>query len=167
MNTLFFILSSLSVFTGPIVPVAAPTVGEQLPVAWYNAPPNLPNMPLTTTEGANLNAQALEGKVILVLFQPDCDHCQRGAEAIHEHLNDFDEYTLYFITTAPLADIQQFAKDYQLSEAENVVFAATELQPILDNFGSIPTPSMYIYSGKKLLKALEGETPIEEIVEAL
>ncbi len=132
------------------------------------APPRLPNLPLTTTIGTQTNAQELTGKVVLVLFQPDCDHCQREAEAIREHLDAFADYTLYFITYAPMQDIQQFARDYKLSGQDNIFFALSEVQPILDNFGSIPTPSLYIYSDQqKLVKAFEGEAPIKEILEHL
>jgi thiol-disulfide isomerase/thioredoxin len=134
----------------------------------HKAPPQLPDLPLTTTQGTQLNAQALEGKVVLVLFQPDCDHCQREAEAIREHLNAFAEYTLYFVTYAPMADIQKFARDYRLSGLDNIFFAFADVQPILDNFGSIPTPSLYIYSDQQqLVKAFEGETPIDKILEHL
>ena len=144
------------------------TTDEVASLSRYDAPPRLPDLPMTIAGGTQINAQAVEGKVVLVLFQPDCDHCQREAEAIREYLDAFAEYTLYFITNAAMEDIQQFARDYQLSEEENIFFAFTELQSILDNFGSIPTPSLYIYSDQQqLVKAFEGETTIEEVLEYL
>ncbi|MEM6842694.1 MAG: redoxin domain-containing protein [Bacteroidota bacterium] len=133
----------------------------------HKAPLRLPDLPMTTTKGTQINAQSLEGKVVLILFQPDCDHCQREAEDIHEHLDAFGEYSIYFVANAPIKDIQKFARDYRLNEQANIFFAYAELQPILDNFISIPTPSLYIYSNQQLVKAFEGETPIEKILEHL
>ena len=157
------LLSAVPVFLGmasAVAPAAPPSV--------YLAPPELPDLLLTTTQGNQLNAQALEGKTVLVLFQSGCDHCQREAEAIQKHLSSFAEYNLYFVTSAPMPDIQQFAKDYRLNEQENVFFAATDVPAILKNFGAIPTPSLYIYSDQqKLVKAFEGESSIEEILKYL
>ncbi len=149
--------------------LAKSTADEAAPYAGHNAPHRLPNLPLLTTEGTRMNTQTVAGKVVLVLFQPDCDHCQREAEAIREHLNAFAEYSLYFITYAPMADIEQFAQDYQLDAYDNIFFAFAEVQPILDNFGLIPD-SLALPSTldeQQLVKAFEGETPIEEILKYL
>ena len=161
-NTCLLLIGGLLLAT-PVLPASLPS--PAILHALHKAPSQLPNMPLLTTEGAQVNPQSLSGKVVLVLFQPDCDHCQREAEAIHQHLEKFDDYSIYFITYAPMADIQQFARDYQLSGLDNVVFTLSEVQPILDNFGSIPTPSLYIYSDQQqLVKAFEGETPIDKVL---
>ena len=160
------LLTGLLLLTFPVFSTPSPDITP--PTVWRKAPPRLPDLPLTTTEGTQTNAQALEGKVILILFQPDCDHCQREAEAIREHLDAFKEYTLCFVTYAEMADIKQFAQDYELDGQENILFTFSEIQPILDNFGSIPTPSLYIYSDQQqLVKAFEGEAEIEEVLEYL
>lgn len=165
-KTYLFLVGLL--MTTTLFSVLALGTDEVAPRSQHKAPPRLPDLPLTTTKGTQINAQALKGKVVLVLFQPDCDHCQREAEAIRGNLDAFGEYTLYFVTYAPMSDIQQFARDYQLNSQENIFFAFAEVQPILDNFGSIPTPSLYIYSDQqRLVKAFEGEAPIDEILEHL
>lgn len=125
----------------------------------------LPDMLLVRTDGTQRNAQDLEGKVALVLFQPDCDHCQREAVQIREHLEAFKDHTIYFVTSVPLAEIEQFASEYGLKDKENVFFAYTDLQNILTIFGAVPTPSLYLYSSqKRLVKTFNGETPIESIL---
>lgn len=167
MKETYLFLACL-LLTTSIFSVSALGTNEVVLHSQYKAPPQLPDLPLTTTKGTQTNAQALDGKVVLILFQPDCDHCQREAEAIRENLDAFAEYTLYFVTYAPMQDIQQFAQDYQLNRQDNIFFAFADVQPILDNFGSIPTPSLYIYSDQQqLLKAFEGETPIAKILEHL
>jgi hypothetical protein len=111
-----------------------------------------------------MSARTLSGKIILIFFQPDCDHCQREAKEIRENLDSFSEYKIYFVTTDTFAATNKFSKEYNLSGIENVYFAQTSLDAILNTVGPISAPSMFIYSNKKLVKHLDGETPIAEIL---
>ncbi len=129
---------------------------------------DLPSMPVTMTDRMMYNMDELKGKTILVLFQPDCDHCQREAASIQENLDSFSEYQVYFISSASLPELLQFAETYKLDNASNFHFGSATVDNIVGNFGSIPTPSMYIYSDTgNLVKEFEGETPIEEILEVI
>lgn len=128
---------------------------------------DLPRMTLRANGQVPISATSLSGKVILVFFQPDCDHCQREAKAINEHLDSFKDYDIYFVTTESFALIDKFAKDYNLSGHTNVHFVQTTLNEILDTVGPISAPSMFIYADKALVKHLDGETPIEEILKHL
>jgi peroxiredoxin len=126
---------------------------------------DLPQMVVTKPDGSQLNMRDLTGKSVLVLFQPDCDHCQREAHAIQENISAFNSYTLYFITTTSHQEIETFAREYKLANHPNVHFCQATSQSILDNFGPIDAPSLYIFSSdKKLIKAFNGETHINEIL---
>src|SRR5688572_15396456 len=109
---------------------------------------DLPAMLITKLDGTSVNAKNLAGKTILILFFPDCDHCQREAKAIQEHLESFGEYNLYFISTASTPEVGKFSVDYGLSGNTNVHFATTTVQQVLDNFGPVDAPSLYIYSAE-------------------
>jgi thiol-disulfide isomerase/thioredoxin len=128
----------------------------------------LPAMIGTKLDGSTVNIKQLHEKVVLILFQPDCDHCQREAVQIHDHLDAFADYSIYFITTDSLPVIEKFAIDYHLKNASHVHFIQTPVQSILTNFGNIDAPSLYIYSKEqKLVKKFNGETPIEKIISSL
>lgn len=129
---------------------------------------DLPDIPVRLTNGSFRQLNMLNGKAIVVLFQPDCDHCQREAASMSENLESFKSYQVYFISSAPLPALQQFAGTYGLKDASNFYFGTTDVNNIIEKFGSIPTPSMYIYSENgELLKEFIGEAPIEEILEAI
>ncbi len=128
---------------------------------------DLPQMTLTFKGQSPVSVKSLEGKVVLIFFQPDCDHCQREAKEISEHLESFSRYKVYFITTDNFDLIDQFAKDYNLSGKANIHFSKTTLNEILNTVGQISAPSMFIYDNKKLIKHLDGETPIAEILKYL
>ncbi|NJM25746.1 MAG: peroxiredoxin family protein [Bacteroidia bacterium] len=128
----------------------------------------LPNLLLTTTDGKQVNVNTLKGKIILVLFQPDCDHCQREAQEFRENLDSFRKYTLYFITSNPMPEIAQFATDYQLAGKPGVVFAYTEVMNVINTFGQVRTPSIYVYGPRgELIKSFNGETPVTTVAAVL
>jgi peroxiredoxin len=129
----------------------------------------LPDMKLVNLNGSEFNARTLTGyKTILILFQPDCEHCQNEARQIAERLPKFAAYKLYFISSATVKDIEKFSSDYKLSGFSNINFAHTEVQSVLDSFGPIPAPSLYIYSDKgELTEKFEGEMEIDVVLKYL
>lgn len=131
-------------------------------------PNDLPAMTISLADGKTIDARNLKGKNVLVLFQPDCDHCQHEAEDIRENLEAFSGYTVYFISSAPMAEIEKFAADYKLSGKENIVFGWTATENVLNNFGPIQAPSVYIYADQgKLVQKFNGQTDVGVIVKYL
>lgn len=129
---------------------------------------DFPEMSITLLNGTKLEANELPGKTILILFFPDCDHCQRESKAIQEKIEAFKDYTLYFLSTNPVEEIQEFANEYKLNSTVNVKFGQIAPDKVFVNFGSIPTPSLYIYSAeRRLKKQFNGETTVEQIIGAL
>jgi peroxiredoxin len=128
----------------------------------------LPQLPFTQLDGAKVVAKNLRGKTVLVMFQPDCDHCQREARQIQEHLHAFDDYAVYFVSDASLPQLETFAKEYKLAGEPNVHFAQASINDILSSLGPIEAPSLFVYSEDgRLVKSFIGETPIEEILKVL
>ena len=127
-----------------------------------------PNMNLIFPDGSMRSARDLPVKSILVIYFPDCDHCQREAREISNHLKAFKNYHVWFISVASFPDIQKFAIEYKLIGYDYVHFVRTEAKDIVNNYGGISTPSVYIYSKeRKLVKAINGETKIDEILKHL
>lgn len=126
-----------------------------------------PPMLITNADGSQIRLNELNGDNILIFFQPDCDHCQREAKAISDNLEGFLKYHLYFISLDDFNLMNVFASDYGLSGKANVSFAQTTLDGILNNLGRISPPSLYIYREGKLIKHLDGEQDIEEILKYL
>lgn len=124
----------------------------------------LPHMTIHLLTGDSVNARTWADKrAVLVLFQPDCDRCHREAEQIAENLDAFSDYELYFVSASLPAETEQFARDYRLAGRDNVIFGVTTVDEILENFGPIQAPSLYIYSNGKLVQALNGEVDISVI----
>lgn len=136
--------------------------------ATKNEANQLPILPIKLLNGETIDTQSLPGNTILILFFTDCDHCQREATAIREHIEAFKKYNLYFLSSNTQEQIVKFSNDYQLASLPNVKLAQAESTKIIQTFGAIPTPSLYIYSTeKRLVKQFNGETSIEEIIKFL
>jgi peroxiredoxin len=126
-----------------------------------------PDIVLQFENGERLSAKTLEGKNVFVLFQPECDHCQEEAVHIQQRLEEFKGYTLYFISSSPMEQITAFAKTFDLDNKANVKFTWTSTEGVLNHYGSIQTPSVYIYDEGKLKRSFNGQTEIETILSAL
>jgi len=129
----------------------------------------LPNMFIRMLDGTNLSAKSLLGsKTIFILFQPDCDHCQKEAKGIRDNVMAFKNYKVYFITAARIKEVEKFSNDFKFSDQKNFHFAMTDVQSIINSYGPIQAPSIYIYSATgKLLTQFNGETEMENILKAL
>ncbi len=128
----------------------------------------LPDIKLVGIDGSVQYARELTGKNVLVLFNTDCDHCQREAKEIRNQIKAFESYSVWFVASDSFENLRDFAKTYDLINQLNVRFARTEVMEVINNFGAISTPSVYIYSDdRQLKKSINGETPIEDIIKYL
>ena len=128
---------------------------------------DLPTMTVTLLSGDHVDTRTLSGKTMIILFQPDCDHCQREAEEIRERISLFKDYKLYFLSADQPSAVEKFAIDYDLQNQANAFFAITTVEDILRNFGPVAAPLVYIYADRKLVQKFNGETSIEKILQAI
>jgi peroxiredoxin len=132
------------------------------------APGELPALQLTMLTGEKVRVDSLHGKTVLYFFNPDCDHCQREAKDISEHLDAFQDYKIYFIAAPDSGDMEEFASEYDLSNIPNVFFANAEIPEVVRLMGSIGTPTLYIYGNEgQFVKKFENETDVDEVVKFL
>jgi peroxiredoxin len=128
----------------------------------------LPELTVNLLNGTPVNLRTLKGKVILILYQPDCDHCQRESTALREHIEALQPYEVYFISAATAQESEAFAAAYKFKDQMNIHFALTPVEKIISTFGPISAPSLYVYSeDHALVKHFDGETPVEEILKVL
>jgi thiol-disulfide isomerase/thioredoxin len=129
---------------------------------------DLPQMEITLLDGSKKQAREFKEKTILVMFFPDCEHCQDEAKEIEANLSAFKAYTVYFLSSNPKPEVEKFAADYKLTGKENVKFGMVTGESVINNFGPIPTPSIYIYNEEqRLMKSFNGQTDIEMVKSAL
>jgi hypothetical protein len=82
------ILISISVILlgAVIIYLVIPPTKTGLPLAQGPTRNELPNMFLMNADGSILEAKQLRGKVIIIIYFPDCDHCEREATEIRNNI---------------------------------------------------------------------------------
>ena len=76
----------------------------------------IPTFTLKTLQEANFKKHHLKpGKTIVFLyFNSECDFCQYEAESISNHIDEFNEIQLVFISIEPIEKIKEFSEKYNL-----------------------------------------------------
>lgn len=121
---------------------------------------------LTTGETFELKSQ--REPMVVILFQPECDDCQIEARDISTNLSAFKGYKLYFFSSHPVDVLKKFATDYGLENQPNVIFGQVTVDHVIQYYGQIHAPSIYIYNAQgKLKKSFNGKTDVNMIIEAL
>jgi glutaredoxin len=102
---------------------------------------------------------------VILFFNPDCDHCQYEAKAILEHQSDFATTHFWWVATVDALAINDFSKKYNLVSLSNHYFAKLPAEKVVETFGSVSVPHIFIYDKTGVLqKEFRGETKIEAIL---
>lgn len=129
---------------------------------------DLPGMNvLSLPEQSTLALNSLAGNVILIFFNPECEHCQEEAHLIADNKDLFKDYHLYFIASDSVQKITRFSTDYKLTEP-NYHFAFGDGLAVYQTMGAINNvPAVYVYRNRKLTGRSEGIIPLEKWKELL
>lgn len=123
---------------------------------------DLPELRVEFTSGSMSSFRELDN-VIIIFFNPQCDHCQNEATAIANERSVFDDYEVYFITSDSLENAGKFAREFRL-EAKNFHFGHATPPAVFEAMGPVRSiPTMYVYKKRVLKKIFSGETSLEEI----
>jgi peroxiredoxin len=132
------------------------------------APVNqMPAFEITQTDGKKVAFRSLTGKVLMVLFNPSCDHCQREAKMISENTDLVKGYEVYFISPEPLDSIAKFSYEYKLLD-HNMHFGQGNGPQIIQAIGPVnEVPSFFVFNNQTLVARKEGEMTLEKMREFL
>jgi hypothetical protein len=127
----------------------------------------LPALPFYTMEGTRFDSAAFtgyKGRLILLFFMPDCEHCQYMARELYKHAKDFGNSRIVMVTVADSESVVAFNKQYRLNELSNVQVLRDKYLQFPGLFGSSVVPSFFIYSAGKLTRKITGETRIGNLM---
>ena len=103
--------------------------------------------------------------VLIVLFNPDCDHCKHEIEEIIKNMDEFKNIQIVLTTMMPFDLMKSFYEKYDLQKFANVT-VGKDVQYILPSFYQIkfmPYLAMYDKKGN-LLTTFEGTMKMEDLV---
>jgi thiol-disulfide isomerase/thioredoxin len=107
-------------------------------------------------------------KTMIVIFNPQCDHCQHEAETLSQQLDKLSKVQILMVSTAPLWEIKAFAANYNLANKPAVQFAQDTHFFLFSFYNLRSLPFHAFYDKKKqFISAKEGSMTIDKILVAL
>ena len=82
----------------------------------------VPPFKMTLSNNKIFNAAELpKGKpLVLIYFDPDCDHCKKLMTGLFKNINSFKKTEIVLITFKPVADLISFEKIYSTNKHPNI-----------------------------------------------
>jgi thioredoxin-related protein len=105
---------------------------------------------------------------IIMVFSPDCEHCQHETNELIAHINLFKKAQIIMATPMEHAYIKKFYNDYKIADYPNIIMGR-DPGYYLGTFYHIRSfPAIFVYDKKgNFVKAFDGSYPVEQIAEAL
>jgi thioredoxin-related protein len=154
-NTVLPILLQLALIFLLSVPSAAQTTSQ------------LPPFSMTLSNGQYFNAAQLpKGKpVLLMYFDPECDHCHTLMNAFFKRPADFRSAEVLIVTFKPLNEVQAFVKAYQTHRYPNIKVGTEGTTYYLRNYYRMQnTPFVALYNrGGSLIAGYQKEVPLDAL----
>ncbi len=130
----------------------------------------IPNFSFFTLNGISFSEKELTESTnkLFVYFNTECDFCQHEAQQISEHLSEFKNTQIIFVSFEEIETIKIFADKYNLLNKENVLFLQDKKLEFLEIFDAKSIPFILLYgSENKLIKKFKGATKMEKIITLL
>jgi thiol-disulfide isomerase/thioredoxin len=110
----------------------------------------------------------LDFPMILVLVSSDCEHCRYEINTFLSNGASLEGYNVLFLSTEKIPIITRFRSETTNDLYPWAQFGKITNEDMLDTFGTLVTPQIYIYNDKKnLVKYFKGETKFEAILKFL
>ena len=102
---------------------------------------------------------------MLMLFNPDCDHCRKETEEIIQNIEKFKNIQIVMATTMPYEIMKSFIEEYKLDQYDNIS-VGRDFQYFLPTFFKISNlPFLAFYNkNKDLISVFEGSLGVPKIL---
>jgi hypothetical protein len=103
--------------------------------------------------------------VMVMLFNPECEHCQHETEEIIKHMSEFKNIEIVMATMMPFNMMQGFREKYKLAQYKNVIVGQDQhyFLPTFYNIRNLPFLAFY-NKKKELISVFQGSMPIEKVL---
>lgn len=133
----------------------------------YKRFPTYPPLKITLHDGTTYTKENLPKKkaVMLMLFNPSCDHCQHETETMAQNMDKFKDIQVVMVTTAPVAELLAFREKYQLGQYPNIVMGRDNDYFLFSFFTIHNFPFHAFYNKKKeLISVFEGSMTLDKVL---
>ena len=105
--------------------------------------------------------------VMVVYFDPTCEHCQAFTRSLLEKINSFNNVQIVYITYTPISEVQKFEKDFNLKKYSNFKLGTEGDSFIVQKFYYVSKfPFIALYDKKGMLISFYRDPPsIETLIQ--
>ena len=127
----------------------------------------LPRLSVALGDRTSVPLNELSGDVVLIFFNPECDHCHQQAEKIAAEKSAFDGWQVYFIASTEPSAAEEFGVKYKLTDP-NFHFGSASVSEVFEAVGQLnEVPTILIYKNRMFIGRFDGVTPLEELKKKL
>jgi thioredoxin-related protein len=107
--------------------------------------------------------------IILIYFDPDCDHCQKLMSEMFKKINQFKKAEIVLATFKPVTELDSFYKKYNVSKHPNVKMGTENVTYYLRLYYDVTTlPFTALYDKKGNLNySYRKETSVDDLIARL
>ena len=132
----------------------------------------IPDFTFRTLDGRLFSKKDLvrNKKIVFVLFDVTCDHCQHEMQAIGKRYNEFKNIPFYLVSMDTPPAMLKFMGTYGklLNGQSNVTLLHDYKPEFIQKFMPDKYPAIFVYSEKGFLhKYMSGQKDVGELVKAL
>lgn len=139
---------------------------QETPEPPYKKHPSYPPVKLLLPDSSSWFAKTDLPKkkpVMLILFNPHCEHCQQEAEELTKQMENFKKVHIVMATTAPLDEMKAFLQKYGLSAFDNLTVGRDTgfFLPVFFDIHNLP---FHAFFNKKLelISVFSGSMTVEK-----
>ncbi|MEO7922141.1 MAG: thioredoxin [Chitinophagaceae bacterium] len=104
--------------------------------------------------------------VMLMLFNPQCEHCQHETEELVRNIDQFKDIHIVLSTSMLFDSMMSFREKYKLAQFDNIVVGYDPGFFLITYYMLHNMPFLAFYNKKKeLISVFEGSLPIPAILE--
>jgi thioredoxin-related protein len=136
----------------------------QPPYKRFPTIPPLKLMPIGSTTIFTKDQLKKNRPVLIMLFSPDCEHCQHETEELIKNIDHFKKIQIVMATMMPFDKMTAFYDRYDLKRFDNIV-VGQDIYYLLPSFFKVRNlPYMAMYDKKgKLLSTFEGNMSMDKL----
>jgi thioredoxin-related protein len=107
--------------------------------------------------------------LILIYFDPDCDHCQKLMKELFQKINAFKNAEIIMVTFKPIEEVAAFEKQNNTQKHSNIVVGTEGTGFYVRNYyGLVTMPFTALYDKNGNLKySYRKETLVDDLIKRL
>lgn len=106
--------------------------------------------------------------VLLMVFSPDCDHCQKEVKEITANILLFKDVQIVLVSHLDYHYTKTFYEGYHIANYPEIIMGWDNSYFFSSFFGIKYLPAIFLYNKKgKFVKAFDGDVPVQKIADFL